>query len=103
MLHQFNRESNHQHQYQLQESQLAYKASTITRLHNGWTGKMDQDEYTDLMKNISKNGIREPGILIISGNGANYEVQLGEGNHRLRVAEKLQIEMFPMTFSYRFG
>lgn len=72
-------------------------------MKNGYTGKMSQNEYTNLMKDISKHGVKEPGILDISVNGADYQIQLGEGNHRLRIAEKLGIEKFPLTFSYRFG
>ncbi len=71
-------------------------------MKDGYTGKMNQEEYTDLMKDINKHGIKNPGILDISANGADYQVQLGEGNHRLRVAEKLGIEKFPLTFSYKF-
>ena len=72
-------------------------------MKDGYTGKMDQEEYTDLMKDINKHGIKNPGILTISANGADYQVQLGEGNHRLRIAQKLGKEKFPLTFSYTFG
>ena len=72
-------------------------------MKDGWTGKMDQKEYTDLMKDVNKHGIKEPGILTISADGADYQVQLGEGNHRLRIAQKLGKEKFPLTFSYTFG
>lgn len=73
-------------------------------MKDGWTGKMDQEEYTGLMKDIKKNGIRNPGVLDIVNlkNGA-YEVQLGEGNHRLRMAIALGIEAFPLHFYYMFG
>lgn len=72
-------------------------------MKDGWTGKMDRDEYTDLMKDIGKNGIRQPGILEISAKGADYTVQLGEGNHRLRIADRLNMEKMPISFSYRHG
>ena len=73
------------------------------KMKDGWTGKMDQEEYTELMKNINKNGISNPGILTISANGADYEVQLGEGNHRLRIAEQLGLDKMPISFSYNFN
>jgi len=72
-------------------------------MKDGWTGKMRQEEYTELMKNISTIGISNPGILEISANGADYEVQLGEGNHRLRIAKELGIEKYPVSFAYKFG
>ena len=71
-------------------------------MKDGWTGKMSTEEYTELMKDVNKNGIKEPGLMHVRGKGADYEVQLGEGNHRLRVAQKLQIETMPITFSYSY-
>lgn len=71
-------------------------------MKDGWTGKMSQEEYTNLMKDINKNGIKHPGIIEIVGSGADYEVKLGEGNHRLSIAEKLGLEKFPLSFSYSY-
>ena len=71
-------------------------------MKDGWTGKMNSEEYTELMKDVNKHGIKEPGLMHVRGKGAEYEVQLGEGNHRLRVAEKLGIETMPITFSYSY-
>jgi len=73
-------------------------------MKDGWTGKMDQEEYTNLMKDIQKHGIQEPSIIEIMSNGKGlYGVILGEGNHRLSIAQKLGKEKFPLTFSYGFG
>jgi len=73
-------------------------------MQNGWTGKMTQDEYDDLASDIAGNGIKEPGLLIISADGgADYSAYLGEGNHRLRIAEELEHELFSLTFSYTYG
>ena len=70
----------------------------------GWTGKMMQDEYTELMKSIQQNGIQQPGSLEISNfKDGNYEVLLGEGNHRLKVAMELGLKRYPLTFYYRFA
>lgn len=70
---------------------------------DGWTGKMTSEEYTTLMKSIQREGISNPGILeIVNRKGGDYEVILGEGNHRLKAAVALQINSFPLTFSYGF-
>ena len=65
---------------------------------------MTQEEYAELVKDVATNGIQQPGILdIYNLKDGNYEVQLGEGNHRLKIALQLGIEKFPLSFSYRFG
>ena len=49
-------------------------------------------------------GIKEPGILEITNlKGGKYEVILGEGNHRLRIAHQLGKDTFPLSFYYKFG
>ena len=64
---------------------------------------MTSEEYTTLMKSIQREGISNPGILeIVNRKGGDYEVILGEGNHRLKAAVALQINSFPLTFSYGF-
>jgi len=73
-------------------------------MENGWTGKMDQEEYDGLMQDIKANGIKNPGILDITNNGgAEYSVILGEGNHRLKIATELGQELFPLSFYYKYG
>lgn len=73
-------------------------------IEDGWTGKMSQEEYTDLMQDIQRNGIKNPGILEISNHhGGMYDVKLGEGNHRLRIAGELGLDKFPLSFSYKYG
>lgn len=73
-------------------------------MQNGWTGKLTQAEYDELGADIEKNGIHTPGVLIISVvSGADYAAYLGEGNHRLRIAEELGQELFPLNFSYTYG
>ncbi len=73
-------------------------------IKDGYTGKMDQEEYTDLMKDIRKHGMKEPGILDIRDlKSGMYSVQLGEGNHRLRIAVQLGMNNMPIRFSYGFG
>jgi hypothetical protein len=73
-------------------------------LKNGWTGKMDQDEYIELMSDIKRKGIQQPGVLdIVNLKDGLYEAYLGEGNHRLKIAMALGIKQFPITFYYRFA
>ena len=73
-------------------------------MKDGWTGKMTQEEYNDLVKSIHLEGIKEPGILEITNlKGGKYEVILGEGNHRLRIAHQLGKDTFPLSFYYKFG
>lgn len=73
-------------------------------MQDGWTGKMTQEEYDALVADIGANGIKTPAILSISSiGGADYGVTLGEGNHRLRIAEQLGHELFSLTFSYTYG
>jgi hypothetical protein len=69
-----------------------------------WTGKMTKDEYEELMQSIQNEGISNPGIIEISNfKDGNYEVILGEGNHRLKIAMELGIKLFPISFYYRFA
>ena len=73
-------------------------------LEDGWTGKLTSEEYKELMKSIQQEGINNPGIIEISNfKDGNYEVILGEGNHRLKAAIALGIDAFPVSFYYRFG
>ncbi len=73
-------------------------------MNDGWTGKMTQDEYTALVKDVQENGIKEPGVLdIINNKDGTYEVRLGEGNHRLKIAMELGIKAYPLRFYYMFG
>lgn len=71
---------------------------------NDWTGKMTKEEYVELMKDVQREGIKNPGTLEISNfKDGNYEVLLGEGNHRLKIAIALGINSYPVSFYYRFG
>ena len=73
-------------------------------MKDGWTGKLHQDEYIELMSDIKRKGIQQPGVLdIVNLKDGLYEVYLGEGNHRLRIARELGIKLYPLTFSYRYG
>jgi hypothetical protein len=73
-------------------------------MKDGWTGKLHQDEYDELMNDIKKKGIQQPGGLeIVKMNGGKYQVYLGEGNHRLKIARELGIKVYPLLFSYRYA
>ena len=69
-----------------------------------WTGKMTGEEYQELLRSIQKEGIDNPGTIEITNRkDGNYDVLLGEGNHRLKAAIELEINAFPISFYYRFG
>lgn len=73
-------------------------------IENGWTGKMTKEDFTELMSDINKNGITEPGILEFSNfKDGTYEIILGEGNHRLKAAMALGLKTYPLSFYYKFG
>ena len=80
------------------------KDGSYTGRPGGWTGSKTSEEYTDMMKDIQKHGIKEPGIMdIIDLKGGMYAIQLAEGNHRLRIAGQLGMDKMPIRFSYGFG
>ncbi len=76
-----------------------WKVSTV-KYCQAFYNLMKDKQMLDLMNDIKKNGQKEPGIIQIQRKGANVGVLLGEGNHRLAIAIKLNIPKMTIRFSY---
>jgi len=61
--------------------------------------KYEGDEtLRELEQDIKENGIKSPLLVLIGKNG---QALVGEGNHRLFIARKLNIQQVPVHFEFR--
>jgi hypothetical protein len=67
-----------------------------------WTGKLTEEEYNELRDEIKRDGkIKNPVYLTLKRlSDGDLEVYLGEGNHRLRIAQELGLDSMPLKFVY---
>ena len=72
------------------------------KIHDEFSGSQSREDVQKLKNNIEKNGIKEPLIIHINiRDGKKAECYLGEGNHRIAIAEELGIMKVPVKFNYR--
>ena len=73
------------------EELIPYKEYTRSREYN----KGGPDEWDSLKESIETEGIKDPLVLFFGRNGV---AKIGEGNHRLAVAQELGIDFLPVRF-----
>ena len=68
--------------------------------HKGFTGKMSEKEFVELEDDIKHNGIKHHVVVAMKRdrNTGDVTVWLGEGNHRLLIASRLNIKKYQLRF-----
>jgi len=69
---------------------------------DGFTGKNTAEEMAEMEADIKKNGITSAGVVTLNRdkNGTVTAI-MGEGNHRLSIAKKLNIPVMPVRIYYK--
>lgn len=89
-------------EFEFQTKELKMFREYDRKLINNFTGKLSGEEFMELENDIRKHGIKDPVMLVLDRQpDGNVLVSLGEGNHRLALAQKLGIKKLPVRLSYR--
>ena len=72
------------------------------KIIQGYTGKRTAEEMAELEADIRKHGITDHSVLVLDRQpNGDVLVHLGEGNHRLALAQKLGIRKMPVRLYYK--